>query len=171
MKDLGKITKNKDGFLVKFDRVLNYDVETVWSAITDPEKLALWFTDIEMDFKEGGQIMIQFRDAEKTKSYGKILRIIKPKVFEYLWEEEFATWELLPEGKNTRLVLTYSKLPESYASSVAAGWHILLDQFETILNGRTQPYPFGTPSPTDEAIKVIYRERIEKEFSSLKSKP
>jgi uncharacterized protein YndB with AHSA1/START domain len=85
MKDLGKISKNNDGFQVRFERIFKHDLETVWSAITDPKKLALWFTDIEMDFKEGGQIMIQLSDPEKTKSYGKILRIIKPKVFEYMW--------------------------------------------------------------------------------------
>lgn len=170
MKDLGKITKAKDGFQVQFERVFAYNVETLWSALTDPKKLALWFTDIEMDFKEGGQIMIQFRDADKTKSYGKILRIIKPKVFEYTWEEELATWELFPEGKSTRLVLTYSKLPDSYASSVAAGWHVLLNQLETILNGRTEPYPFGTPNPEGEKMRSVYTEHVEKEFPQLKSK-
>jgi uncharacterized protein YndB with AHSA1/START domain len=171
MKDLGKISKNKDGFQVRFERVFQYDAETLWSALTDPKKLALWFTDMEMDFKEGGQIMIQFRDADKTKSYGKILRIIKPKVFEYMWEEELATWELFPEGKYTRLVLTYSKLPDAYAGHVPAGWHILLDQLETILNGRKESYPFGDgETPESVKMKAIYTELAEKEFPYLKSK-
>jgi uncharacterized protein YndB with AHSA1/START domain len=170
MKDLGKLSKQADGFQVRIERVFNYDVETVWSALTDPKKLALWFTDIEMDFKEGGQIMIQFRDAEKTKTYGKILRIVKAKVFEYAWEDELATWEVFPEGKNTRLIFTYSKLPDTYPASVAAGWHILMDQLDTILNGRTEPYPFGTTSPESEKMKAIYTEYVEKEFPYLKSK-
>lgn len=170
MKDFGKVTHNPDGYQVQFERIFSFDIETVWSAITDPKKLAIWFTDIELDFKEGGEIMIQFRDADKTKSFGKILRIDKPRLFEYAWEEELATWQLFPEGKNTRLVFTYSKLPDSYATSVASGWHILLDQLDTVLNGRTKPYPFGTPSPEDEPIKAIYKERIEKEFPTLKAK-
>jgi uncharacterized protein YndB with AHSA1/START domain len=171
MKALGKISKNKDGFQVRFERVFAYDVETVWSAITDPKKLAIWFTDIEMDFREGGQIMIAFRDADKTKSYGKISRIQKPTLFEYSWEEELATWELFAEGKNTRLVFTYRKLPDSYAASVAGGWHILLDQLEVTLNGGTEPYAFGTPDPQSEKMKTVYTEQVEKEFPSLKSKP
>lgn len=168
MKNMGKISKGSDGFQVRFERMFTHDVETVWSALTDPKKLSVWFTDIEMDFREGGQIMIQFRDAEKTKSYGKILRITKPKIFEYTWEEELATWELFPEGKNTRLVFTYSKLPDSYAASVAGGWHILLDQLEVVLNGRTEPYPFGTPNPESEKMKVIYTEQLQKEFPTSK---
>lgn len=170
MKDFGQLSQQPDGFQVKFERIFAFDIETVWSALTDPKKLALWFTDIEMDFKEGGQLMIQFRDADKTKSYGKIRRIKKPTLFEYTWEEELATWELFPEGKSTRLVFTYSKLPDTYPASVSAGWHILLDQLDTVLKGRTEPYPFGTADEKSESMKAIYTERVEKEFPFLKSK-
>ncbi len=171
MQHFGHVTKNPEGFQVKFERVFPFDIETVWSAVTDPKKLAIWFTDVEMDFKEGGQIMIQFRDAEKTKSYGKISRIKKPLLFEYTWEEELATWELFPEGKNTRLVLTYSKLPDSYASSVAAGWHVLLDQLDATLKGRIEISAFGTSTPESDKMKSVYSERVEKEFPFLKQKP
>jgi uncharacterized protein YndB with AHSA1/START domain len=170
MKDFGKVSQNPDGFQVRFERILSFDIETVWSALTDPKKLAIWFTDIEMDFKEGGKMMIQFRDADKTKSYGKITRIKKPSVFEYAWEDELATWELFPEGNNTRLVFTYSKLPDTYTARVGAGWHILLDQLEKALNGHTKPFPFGTPDPESDKMKAVYTDRFEKEFPSLKPK-
>ena len=111
--NLAKITKKADGFEVRFERVYNFDREKVWDAITNPEKLAIWFTDIEMEFIVGGKMTIRFRDADKTESFGKILRIKAPELFEFSWEDELATWELFAEGKSKcRLVLTYSKLAD-----------------------------------------------------------
>jgi hypothetical protein len=39
-----------------------------------------------------------------------------------------------------------------------------------VLNGRTEPYPFGTTSPESEKMKAIYTEYVEKAFPFLKSK-
>jgi hypothetical protein len=48
---------------------------------------------------------------------------------------------------------------------------VLLDQLETILNGRKEPYPFGSgETPESERMKAIYTEYVEKEFPNLKSK-
>lgn len=170
MSDLGTVTHHPDGFRVKFERIFDFDIETVWSALTDPKKLAIWFTDIEMDFTEGGQIMIQFRDSDKTKSYGEIKRIKKPSLFEYSWEDELATWELFPIGNQTRLVFTYSKLPDNYASSVAAGWHILLDRLTKSLLGDSERHAFGMPDAESERMKVIYTNHLKQAFPFLTNK-
>lgn len=139
-KNLGQVSKGKDGFQVKFERILPFSIDTVWDAITNPDKLALWFTDIEMDFVPGGKMVIHFRDESKTESVGKIVRIDPPKVFEYTWDDELAVWELFPEGVNhCKLVLTYSKLADKYAITVPAGWHVLLDQLETVLKADWNP--------------------------------
>ena len=171
--NLGDVSKQADGFMVKLERVLPYPIETVWDAITNPKKLRVWFAQIEMEFKTGGKMAIHFEDKDKTVSHGKILRIEKPSVFEFSWEEELAVWELFPEGASrTRLVLTYSKLPDSYAISVVAGWHQLLDQLEEVLNGRTEPYPFGAgQTPAGKVLNERYREILLKRFPELNPPP
>jgi uncharacterized protein YndB with AHSA1/START domain len=168
--NLGQFTKQPDGYQVRLERTLPYNIEVVWLAITDPKQLAIWFTDIEMDFKIGGKMTIWFRDEQKTPSSATITRLERPTVFEYLWEDEKATWELFPESKSQcRLVLTYSKLPETYAISVPAGWHILLDQLEEVLKGRKEPYPFdGKETELTRTMKAIYAEMIEKLYPELK---
>jgi uncharacterized protein YndB with AHSA1/START domain len=132
----------------------------VWEAITQPEKLAVWFTDIEMDFAPGGKIKIWFRDENKTASSGKILRIEPFRLFEYLREEELATWEVIPQGKTLCLLrLTYSKLPDNYAIRVATGWHLLIDQLEKALNGVADFPAFGGPeTEIARSMKAIYSE-------------
>lgn len=168
--NLGQISKTKDGFQVRFERLLPFTIERVWDAITNPKKLAIWFTAIEMDFTPGGKMIIRFDDENKTESFGRILRIEPPHIFEHTWEDELATWELFPEGPSEcKLVLTYSKLPGEYATSVPAGWHILLDQLETVLNGRIEPYPFGGgETEQGNKMKAIYADIIYKAFPDLK---
>jgi uncharacterized protein YndB with AHSA1/START domain len=166
---LGVVTKHNSGYQVKLERVYNQPIQLVWDAITQPAHLAVWFTDIEMDFQVGGKIVIRFRDEAKTESYGTILRIEAPKLFEFAWENELATWQLFQEGQSRcRLVLTYSKLPDSYAISVSAGWHILLDQLESYFQGNREPYPFGGPE-TEESKPMMkaYRDFVLKDFPEL----
>ena len=79
--ELARITKKADGFEVKFERVYNFSREKVWDAITNPKKLTIWFTDIDIDFVVGGKMTIRFRDVDKTESFGKILRIKAPELF------------------------------------------------------------------------------------------
>jgi len=167
--ELAKISKKADGFEVRFERVYNCSRKRVWEAITNPEKLAIWFTDIEMDFVVGGTMKIRFRDADKTESFGEVLRIKEPELFEFSWEDELATWELFEEGKSKcKLVLTYSKLAENYAFSVPAGWHILLDQLEKVLKGRVESYPFGgEETELARKMKAVYKEVVRKQFPEV----
>jgi uncharacterized protein YndB with AHSA1/START domain len=167
--DLAKITKHTNGFEVKFERVYNFSREKVWDAITNPEMLAIWFTDIEMEFVVGGKMTIRFRDADKTESFGKVIRIKAPELFEFSWEDELATWELFEQGKTScKLVLTYSKLARNYAFSVPAGWHVLLDQLEEVLNGRAESYPFGgEETESARKMKAIYKEMVARQFPEL----
>ena len=63
----GKLTNKAGEYEVRFERTLPHSAETVWDAITNPEKLKLWFTDIDMDFKPGGGMTIA--------SYGVICKV------------------------------------------------------------------------------------------------
>ena len=166
---LAEISKKIDGFEVKFERIYNFSRATVWNAITNPDQLGIWFTDIQMDFVPGGMMVIRFRDANKTESMGKIIRIKAPELFEFSWEDELATWELFEiNPSKCKLVLTYSKLPDTYAFSVPAGWHVLLDQLGEVLEGSTENYPFGgEETEAARKMKAIYREIVARQFPQL----
>lgn len=142
---LGKIAKEKDGYKVVFERVFNHPIEKVWDAITRPEELKFWFTDIKLDFRPGGALTFQFRDKDKTKSYGEIVAIEPPNRFVWTWEGELAVWELTAlDEQSTRLIFTYSKLTAAYAISAPAGFHDLLDLLEARLDGSEALSSFGT---------------------------
>lgn len=173
--ELGKVTKQADGYQVRFERMLPHPIEKVWDALTNTELLKMWFTDIEMDFRPGGQITFRFRDEAKTASYGQIVKIEPPHLFVFTWEGELANWELFREGKSKcRLVLTYSKLSEQYAANAPAGFHSLLDRLSAMLDGEQKFYPFGTEEndPEHKKIQALYGMQLHKDYPELdKVKP
>lgn len=151
----GKLSKEPDGYRVYFERVLPFGASTVWDAITNPKKMALWFMEMEMDFKEGGKMTIRFPPPDNSESTGTIVRIVKEKTFEYYWEEELVTWELEAMGSNQcKLKLTHSKVDDRWAKSVPAGWHLMLDAIETILQGKE--VSTATGSKRQEDLKAAY---------------
>lgn len=172
-KKAGKLTKEQDGYQVIFERHYAHDVMTVWNAITNPEKLASWFMKVEMKLEVGARMIIHFGDEENTKTYGTITAAKPGKLFEYIWEnedaeDEITRWELFPEGTSAcRLVLTHTRIDKTYADRVPAGWHIMLDRLEEILNGRLEPFPSSTDAPGEIEIKSLYKEFVNKTFKQL----
>lgn len=152
---LGNLYKERDGFKIAFQRNLPHNIETVWDAITNPEKLKLWFTDFEMGPSEGDAMKIIFRDENKTITHGQIVSIQKPNLFIWKWEDELAVWELEAQGTNSCILkLTYSKLADDHVVGTAGGFHTLLERLEAMLNGNNQYYPFGTEAFNPEQAEL-----------------
>ena len=168
--NLGLITKEADGFKVVFERTLAHDIHTVWDAITNPEKLKLWFTDFELEYKAGGLIKIKFRDEANTVTHGQVLRIEPPHKFAWTWEGELAVWELFElNAHSCKLKLTYSKLSDAYAVGASGGFHTLLDRLESMLQGNSGTYPFGTEEhdPAQAALREVYGKATYDTFPEL----
>ncbi len=157
-KPLGKISKENDGYKVVFERVLPHSIEKVWNAITHPEELKFWFTDITMDFRPGGTITFRFRDEDQSESYGEVVAIEPPRRFVWTWEGELAVWELTAvNGHTTKLVFAYSKLAADYAIKAPAGFHDLLDLLAERLDGSEEVYPFGAEDSGSGHFEVQVR--------------
>lgn len=171
---LGTISDKPDGYQVIFERRYAHKIQKVWNAITDPAQLSYWFTDIEMDFREGGKIVFRFRDADSTASEGNIVKIQAPHVFSWTWEDELAVWELEEdENEFTRLKFTYSKISADYAVRVSAGFHSLLDRLEDRLAGSTARHAFGAEADNREhrSLQVRYADAVFANLPQLVAHP
>jgi|GEM_PF-211029 len=160
-KQTGQLRKEPDGFAVTFERYFPYDTMAVWDAITNPEKLAIWFFPVTLDLRPGGKMEIRFPDG--TPSYCTITQAEPGRLFEFIWEsmdegpDELARWELFPEGDGCKLVLNYSRLIDRYAISVPAGWHNMLDDLEAVLGGQREPFSYPAEgTPEQNAVKAEY---------------
>ena len=61
-----------------------------------------------------------------------------------------------------------TKFADNFAFSVPAGWHVLLDQLEEVLEGNMGGFPFGGEE-TEKAkrMKAIYRKIVEESFPDV----
>lgn len=143
--EFGRIVRQADGYQVTFERLLRHDIHKVWAAISDPAKMSVWFTDITFAPQPGAPITFKFRDEARSESFGEVLRLDPPHVFEFLWEGEHGRWELETVGEGeTRLRLIYSRFGKEFLSGAPSGFHILLDRLALVLDGHTTPWDFAS---------------------------
>ncbi len=104
--------------------------ETVWLALTEPDRLQAWFPcGIVTDAWEvGAALTFPFEDGVGMTLTGVVLEVDHPRLLAYTWGDETLRFELspLPSG-GTRLVLS-DELPASFAARNAAGWEVCLDR-------------------------------------------
>lgn len=166
----GTVTKEKEGFKVVFERILSHNIQRVWDAITDPEQLRIWFTDVEMELKPQSPMRIIFRDSAKSVTNGKVIEVNPPHRFVWSWETELAVWELTELDKNrTRLLFTYSKMEDRYAVGAAGGFETVLGRLQAFLAGDKTVYPFGTEEfdPEQIAKRESYGAKVYDAFPEL----
>ncbi len=100
------------------ERTYNAPAARVWKAITDKDQMKEWYFDLS-DFKPEVGFEFRFEAGPDDKSYVhlcKITQVIKGKKLAYTWRYEGyegnseVTFELFPEGEQTRLRLTHTGL-------------------------------------------------------------
>jgi uncharacterized protein YndB with AHSA1/START domain len=127
-------------------RLLKAERSRVFSALTDPAKMAEWFYGMETgqarvtsDFRVGGKYSIEMSNSEqRCAPTGEYLEIIPPEKLVFSWsteglvENSTVTIELFEKGKQTELVLTH-ELPPDVIEPHQHGWLNCLDHLEALL--------------------------------------
>lgn len=163
----GKVSKENDGIKVSFERLLHHPIEKVWDAITNPEQMKHWFTDVDMELRPGATITIKFRDEAQSLTYGEVVRVEYPNLFVWTWEGELAEWQLSKiDDQTTLLKFDYSKMTDEYAVQAPAGFHQLLDRLSERLDGSDDLYAFGAEGETEGKLvtTTLYHSEV---FRSL----
>jgi uncharacterized protein YndB with AHSA1/START domain len=121
--------------------ILDATPARVWKALTNKEELKQWCFDMNA-FEPRPGFAFEFygeKDGRRYKHLCKVLEVEKEKRMKWLWAyegmeaETFVTFELFPEGDQTRLRLTHEGLEnlpqdENYAKkNFMAGWNSILD--------------------------------------------
>lgn len=160
----GVLERVPGGGVVRFDRRLASPVGQVWSALTEPARLADWWppfaTDVTVDLRVGGAISFAWPDGEESKTLSfTILRLEAPTLLEHSHTSP-GSWmryelESLATGTETRLLATYF-IPDpdlAVTRGDIVGAHYGLDRLGDALAGR--------PTPVDPdvfaSLQAIYR--------------
>lgn len=157
---------------VRLIRILPGPIERVWEYLTDPEKRARWFAGGSCEAKVGGKNDLVFQhknlspNEEPPEQYKQmneegftmpstILRCEPPRLLSYTFDDASdVTFELTPQGKEVRLVLTHRARGDDIPSipGYASGWHTHFALLLAILEDTTPP-PFWA---THKRLKVEY---------------
>ncbi len=140
---------------VRFERLLPGPIETVWEFLVDSDKRGQWLASGPMEPKEGGTVELRFKhrdlsphkvapperykemDEKGHVSHERVLRIEPPKLLVISWDKSEVMFELVPEGRNVRLILTHRRLASrSDMVQTSGGWHTHLDILVERANGR-----------------------------------
>lgn len=135
---LAVLQQTPNGYTARFERYLQHSIEKVWSSLTENDKLAKWFSELQVDdLREGG--IIKFNMQDGTFKELEIIELKTNSVLEYTWAEDFVRFELYPESDGCRLVLIekINKITD-HTSKDLAGWHVCLDVINALLDGRAQ---------------------------------
>jgi uncharacterized protein YndB with AHSA1/START domain len=117
-------------------------VAKVWEAITDRNKMKEWYFDMD-EFKPEVGFEFRFYGDDKEGNKNEYLHIcvikevIPGKKLVHTWRYDgypgvsYVTWELFPEGRSTKVVLTHTGLetfqaPEFSRSNFEAGWNYIV---------------------------------------------
>jgi uncharacterized protein YndB with AHSA1/START domain len=127
---------------VHLERSYGTDPADLWSALTEPERLARWFARVDGDLVLGGDFVILFdlEDAAQ-QTPGTVLECDPPRHLLVSWVVgELASRVSVEltgpdESGRTTLVLDHVGLASDQAAGYGAGWQAYLEALEVDLDG------------------------------------
>ena len=133
------------------------DCDDVWSALTDPQRLANWYGRVEGDLHVGSEFTA-FVTASEWDGRGRIdacvpLRKLEVSMWEIENAEHIVAAELIDDGDRTMLVLEVRGLPLDLVWAYGAGWQVHLEDLGTHLSGQKD---LNLPTRWDE-LEPLYR--------------
>jgi uncharacterized protein YndB with AHSA1/START domain len=139
----GIVERTPDGGVIRFERRLPYPIREVWSAITDPERLAGWWlpfdADITVDLREGGEMRFVGRGDDTPEITCTILRVEAPMLLEHTHVDPTSRirWELEPTetGCTLRLRHFVTDVGAAIGNCYVVGLHASLERLEPSLAG------------------------------------
>lgn len=157
----GTVTRNGEGFDLRYVRRLKAPIERVWAAITIPERIADWFAtaDVQIEMRLGGAYRLRF-GSEGPYAEGEITAFDPPRLLEHTWPDPpqppgRVRYELEVDGDGCVLRFASLGVPAPYIGSLA-GWHIFLDAIEPSIGG----VPVEWTMEAENALMEVYKTRL-----------
>ncbi|OJE44061.1 activator of Hsp90 ATPase 1 family protein [Bacillus proteolyticus] len=137
---LAQIEKQTDGYIIKFERQFPNTIEEVWSVLTENSKLKKWMSNLQIEnLKTGGIIKFDMMDGSFLNI--DILECKLNSVLEFTWDKDRVRFEIHKEENGSLLLLKeYIHELTDHTPKDIAGWHICLDLFSSVLEGKEKEF-------------------------------
>jgi len=144
----GVIRRTGDSYEIVFVRHFGKPIHKVWAALTVPERIADWFTEMRFipDLRLGARVELFFPDDDPPyqMTKGEVVALDPPRLFAWTWTEDdhpnsVIRCELRPDGEGCVLTFSQSGMGTKYLIGSAAGWHVFLDGLAGAADGVRTP--------------------------------
>jgi uncharacterized protein YndB with AHSA1/START domain len=127
---------------VRVEDVYDTDIDDLWSALTEPDRLARWIAEVAGELRVGGTIEAKFTSSwegpgriDVCDAPSRLLLTMQPGTS----DEAVIEAKLTPEGNRTRLVIEESGLPLGELHLHGAGWQAHAEDLARVLaDGESQ---------------------------------
>jgi uncharacterized protein YndB with AHSA1/START domain len=138
---LGSLRSADGQGVVRVENRVDAAVDEVWSAITDPSRLAIWWGEIEGDLQLGGEYRARVH-ASGWDGTGRIAACEAPRRLLVLTREPDQPGEqaveitLAADGDQTIVVWEERGMPVAYLAGYGAGIQVHVEDLAAYLAGR-----------------------------------
>lgn len=158
LEELGLLTAEGRQAQVRFERTFTVPPEDLWSALTEPGRVARWLGRLSGDLHVGGAFRLDMADAgsddpASDRATGDVLACEPPTRLLVSWRfpgEEPSEVEVRVQAPvdgpvdghrdGAVLVLEHRRLSRGGARGYGAGWHTFLDHLGLLLSGREEEW-------------------------------
>ncbi len=124
---------------VRMEDVYDTNVDDLWAAITDPQRLARWVAEVQGDLRLGGRFHARFTSS--WDGSGRIDVCDAPHRLEVAMspgepDETAIEATLAAEGAKTRLVIEERGIPLAELAAHGAGWQAHVEDLTAHVEGR-----------------------------------
>ncbi|AKU15072.1 SRPBCC family protein [Luteipulveratus mongoliensis] len=136
---LGSVRTVEGKAVVRMEDVYGTDIDDLWSALIDPDRLARWVARVDGDLRLGGMFEASFTSGwegpgrvDVCEPPHRLLVTMSPGQDDSTVIEV----ELTPVGDETRMVLEERGLPIEHGPGHGAGWQAHVEDLAAYLAGR-----------------------------------
>jgi uncharacterized protein YndB with AHSA1/START domain len=113
--------------VVRMEGRYDTDIDDLWSALTDPTRLARWIAEVAGDLRLGGEFRVDVCEPPR-----RLLLTMSPGHE----DETVIEAQLVADGDGTRLLVEERGLPLGELSAYGAGWQAHVEDLAAHLAGR-----------------------------------
>jgi uncharacterized protein YndB with AHSA1/START domain len=147
---LGSLRSADGNGVVRIEDRYDTDIDDLWSALTDPGRLARWYGQVEGDLRPGGEFHL-YLESDDWDGTGRVQACEPPRRLLVTTRETDESWRkgrgappfdeaieatLTPDGDQAVLVIELLGMPLDKIAFYGAGWQIHAENLAAYLAGR-----------------------------------
>ena len=158
---LGTLRSSGGVGVVRLEDKIDTDIDDVWSALTEPDRLAHWFSDVDGEISLGHQ----YHERVFTSGWLGTVRVEEFEPPSILRQKKTpdgldtvsinVKFTLAVDGSQTHLVLEAQGMPLELLYAYGVGWQIHLETLATYLTGRNRFESDGRWNQLEPAYRAM----------------